>query len=147
MLRSLLAAALIAPLPLIAPIAAAPAMAQGAATLTIHFDGIEQAQGRIMVAIYDAEGWNGGAPVRVAMIDAKTGGADVVVAGLAPGTYAVRAFQDVDGDMKFGTNPFGMPTEPFGFSNDAMGAGGPPSFDAAAFAIGDAPVAQNITLR
>ncbi|MBA17861.1 MAG: hypothetical protein CMN73_16165 [Sphingomonas sp.] len=146
MLRSLLAAALIAPLPLVAPVAATPAMAQ-AATLTIHFDGIKQAQGKVMVAVYNADGWNGGAPVKVAMVDAKAGGVDTVIAGLAPGTYAVRAFQDVDGDMKFGTNPFGMPTEPFGFSNDAMGAGGPPSFDAAAFTIGDAPVTQNITLR
>ncbi|QIG78980.1 DUF2141 domain-containing protein [Stakelama tenebrarum] len=146
--RTLITLALIAPLPLLAPVAAPPAMAQPAgATLTIHFEGITRAEGKVMVAVFDADGWNGGAPVGVAMVDAAIGGVDATVSGLAPGRYAVRAFQDVDGDMKFGTNPFGMPIEPFGFSNDAIGAGGPPSFEDAAFTVGDSAVSQTITLR
>ena len=55
--------------------------------------------------------------------------------GLKPGRYAIRVFHDLDGDGKMGLNPFGVPTEPFAFSNDAKGMMGPASWDAAAFEV------------
>jgi uncharacterized protein (DUF2141 family) len=55
--------------------------------------------------------------------------------GLAPGQYAIRAFHDVDGDGKMGANPFGIPTEPYAFSNNAAGVMGPPKWSAAAFEV------------
>ena len=57
-------------------------------------------------------------------------GATVTAAftGLTPGTYAVRAFHDLNGDGKLNTNPFGIPTEPYAFSRDARGAAAPPDW-------------------
>ena len=55
--------------------------------------------------------------------------------GLVPGRYAIKAFHDVNGDGKMGSNPFGMPTEPFAFSNNAHGVMGPAKWDAAAFEV------------
>ena len=49
--------------------------------------------------------------------------------GLAPGKYAARAYQDLNDDGEMNANMFGMPVEPYGFSNDARGQFGPPSFD------------------
>lgn len=66
---------------------------------------------------------------------------------VAPGTYAVKIFQDVDGDGKMGTNALGIPNEPFGFSNNAMGNFGPPSFKQAAFEVGKEPVVIRLKLR
>ena len=40
---------------------------------------------------------------------------------------AIRLFQDLDGDGELDKNAFGMPTEPFGFSNDPVIRFGPPS--------------------
>lgn len=140
MFRILFAVALAAAQPL-------PALAgQQGATLTIELQ-VKTHQGRVMIAIYDEAGWQGGKPVRVAMADAAPARVAAEIAGLAPGRYAVKLFQDLDGDGRMGSNPFGMPTEPFGFSRDAMGAAGQPAWADAAFEVTAAGATQTITLR
>lgn len=52
---------------------------------------------------------------------------------LSEGRYAIKLFLDLNGNGEVDTNFLGVPKEPFGFSNNAMGKFGPPSFDAAAF--------------
>lgn len=49
------------------------------------------------------------------------------------GVYAVKIYQDLNSDEELDTNWIGMPKEPFGFSNDAKGKMGPPSFEATSF--------------
>ncbi|MDB5670310.1 MAG: hypothetical protein JWO25_1269 [Alphaproteobacteria bacterium] len=133
-----------------APAAAPPsAVTPAAASVTITFAGIELPQGRIMVALYDGkQAYEGGSPVRVAPVAVSgTGEVSATIEGLAPGAYAVKAFHDVDGDGKLGKNPFGIPTEPYAFSNDAKGERGPASWEAASFALAAGANAQRITLR
>ena len=48
-----------------------------------------------------------------------------------PGTYAVAVHHDEDGDGEMDTGLFGIPSEPHGFSNNARGRFGPPSWRAA----------------
>jgi uncharacterized protein (DUF2141 family) len=48
------------------------------------------------------------------------------------GTYAIKIFHDENDNMKVDLGWRG-PTEAYGFSNDARGAFGPPSYDAARF--------------
>ncbi len=48
------------------------------------------------------------------------------------GQLAVAAFQDLNNDGKLNRNRYGIPLEPYGFSNGAKGDRGPPSFSAAA---------------
>ena len=55
--------------------------------------------------------------------------------GLAPGRYALRVFADENGNGKLDTNLMGMPTERYGFSNDAKGNRAAPGFDAAALQV------------
>ena len=57
------------------------------------------------------------------------------LSGLAPGSYAIRAVHDVDADGDIDVNKLGIPTEPFGFSKDAMGKMGPPTFREASFTV------------
>ena len=57
-----------------------------------------------------------------------------------PGKYAIAFFQDENGNGKLDTKRFGVPSEPFGFSRDAMGKLGPPSFEAAALDLPAGPV-------
>lgn len=127
---------------------ASAAQAQDTADLTLTFPALSAKQGKIMIAVYDsADGWRSGKPARVAQADAADAEPSARIVALPPGTYAVRAFQDVDGDGKLGTNPFGLPVEPYGFSRDAQPNMGPPAFDAAAFAVKAGAAAQTIHLR
>ena len=52
-----------------------------------------------------------------------------------PGTYAARAFQDLNGDGELQKNRIGLPTEPFGFSRDAKPRFGPPSWGRTRFEV------------
>ena len=52
---------------------------------------------------------------------------------IPPGTYALAVIHDENMDSKLNTNGFGIPTEGYGFSNDAKALLGTPSFSAARF--------------
>ncbi|MEE2850635.1 MAG: DUF2141 domain-containing protein [Pseudomonadota bacterium] len=137
--------AAIAPvLALAAALTAAPAFA---ADLTVAFPSAAP-QGQIMVAVFNSEANYGGEgqPAQVAMLDAAAGQTSVTFDGLPDGDYAVRAFHDLNGDGKMNTNPFGMPVEPFAFSNNAVGNMGPASWDRAKFTVAGATT-QSIDLK
>ena len=131
----------------VALLVSAPAFA-GSATTTITLDFDTAAPtGQVMVALYNSEAaYSGGAPVAHAMVNVAAGQHAAVFADLPAGDYAAKTFHDVDGDGKMNTNPFGMPTEPFAFSNNAHGNMGPAQWDAAHFNASGA-VEQTITLR
>jgi uncharacterized protein (DUF2141 family) len=52
---------------------------------------------------------------------------------IPPGTYAMAVVHDENMNGKLDTNWLGVPTEGYGFSNDAKGILGAPSFSAASF--------------
>ena len=52
---------------------------------------------------------------------------------IPPGTYAMAVVHDENMNGKLDTNWLGIPTEGYGFSNDAKGALGVPPFSAASF--------------
>jgi uncharacterized protein (DUF2141 family) len=109
----------------------------GTASLSVTFTGIETQEGAVMGAVFDSEeAYNGkGAPVRQIMIKADAVEIATQLAGLKPGKYAIKSFHDIDGDMKMTSNPFGMPIEPFAFSNNAVGNMGPAKWADAAFEV------------
>jgi len=129
---------------------AAPACAHAAAVeparLTLTFEPGAKT-GAVMVSLFDTEAaYSGGAPVRVARIDVAKGERAVTFGNLKEGTYAVKAFHDVNGDGKMNLNPFGMPVEPVAFSNDAPVNMGPPAWERARVTVKGA-VAQTIQIR
>ena len=54
---------------------------------------------------------------------------------LEPGTYAISVVYDKDENGKLNTGFLGIPTELVGFSNNARGRFGPPSFKDTSFAL------------
>lgn len=106
-------------------------------------------EGKIAVAIYrDADSFRHSRnPVRIMMLDRSGPVTRAYVQGLTPGRYAIAAFQDIDGDGQLGKGAFGLPREPFGFSNDARARFGPPTFEAATFTVGGTGSTQRIVLR
>jgi uncharacterized protein (DUF2141 family) len=131
------------------PLDAAQAQEAAApATLTLTFQGITQTTGEIRGQLFSSEAAYGGKGQAVIAFAIPVTGASAstVIPDLAPGRYAVKSFHDVDGDGKMGTNPFGMPTEPYAFSNDAKGAFGPAAWAEAAFEVAPGGAAHAITI-
>lgn len=56
-----------------------------------------------------------------------------VLKGLARGRFSLSVFYDENGNAELDTGMFGIPKELVGFSNNARGLFGPPSFDDSSF--------------
>jgi uncharacterized protein (DUF2141 family) len=133
--RALCAAALLVPLGALA------------ADLSLSIADGPAADATLYVALYDsAAGFTGSQSLASQTVPMRAGTARLVFPGLAPGRYAVRAFADENGNGKLDTNLLGMPTERYGFSNDAKGNRGAPDFEAAAIGV-DADLQTVIHLR
>lgn len=114
---------------------AAPVLAEQAQAprLKIAFE-TGAASGSIRVALFDSEAaYEGGAPVASAIVDVAAGDREAAFDGLPAGRYAFKAFHDVNGNGRMDANPFGMPVEPFAFSNNAVGNMGSAGWERAGF--------------
>jgi uncharacterized protein (DUF2141 family) len=63
------------------------------------------------------------------------------------GTYALAVIHDENANNDLDTNFIGIPTEGYGFSNNAFGTFGPPSFEDASFKVASGQIAQNLVLK
>jgi len=122
--------------------------AAAAADLTVTLTGIRSQDGRIMVAVYDRADTFMKLGQAIAALDLAARGDEitVVLADVKPGAYAVSAYHDENSNGELDSNLIGVPTEGYGFSNDASGAFGPPSFDGAAVRTADGRAVATVTL-
>lgn len=130
-------------------LSAAPALAQTADSKVVLTFETGARTGMVMVALYDsASAFDGGSARPVAATAVSASGNRVVATfeNLPAGDYAMKAFHDVNGDGEMNTNPFGMPVEPYAFSNNAVGNMGPARWSAAHFAV-SGETAQTISIR
>ena len=108
-----------------------------AADLKITIEGIVEQEGGIMIAVLASEQqFNDKASPSASLILTPSGQtASVTLHDVSPGTYAIRAMHDVNGNNKLETNFVGIPKEPWGFSNNVRGKLGPPKWQAAGFEV------------
>ncbi len=122
-----------------------------AGELAIDVTGIRSGDGRVLLALHQERADIGFPDDRGAMagvwMNAVPGTFSLVFPDLAKGRYAVSVMHDENGDGLLDANLLGVPTEGYGFSNDASGFMGPPDFADASVAVGDEPVHAVITLR
>lgn len=109
-----------------------PASSQGAqtslaASLRVTVDGISPAGGNLIVSVYDEATFAlvPGAPLFRQVVDNARNPATVEFSRLPPGTYAIKAFQDVNRDGRAEAG------EPAAVSNNAA----PGDFDNAAIVV------------
>ena len=122
------------------------ASAEPAAKLSVTVTGIKEAKGALMIAVFDEAGYAKDKSVAAAAVPVTALTASTTF-DLPPGRYGIKMFHDVDGDGKMATNPFGMPIEPFGFSNNAPAQFGPATWQAAAFDVPAAGAAHSMALN
>lgn len=112
--------------------------AASAATLTVAVTDIEEAQGAIMLAMFDAKAaYDGaGAPVRSVRIPVEGAEVTTTFEDLPAGRYAIKLYHDANGNGEMDTNMVGLPVEGYGFSGNG-GRFGPPSWDDAVFEVSE----------
>jgi uncharacterized protein (DUF2141 family) len=85
---------------------------------------------------------------RTQWLAAHPSGVTCVFPDVADGTYAVSVLLDLNGNGRVDTNPFGIPIEPWGVSNNVRPALRAPQFSEAAFHVsGGGPVAIHVRLQ
>lgn len=108
-----------------------------AADVTLEVEGLDTtrlAGATLMVAVYTEPGsWlrQPQSGHRFSLEAAGNGKLGVVLKGLPEGPLAISLFQDANANGRLDMNAMGIPVEPFGFSNDAVGNFGPPKFEQA----------------
>lgn len=140
----------LAALAVLALTAGAPVSAQPSdGTLTFRFTGVKAAEGKVVVALFDSEAAFKATrnPIRTATVDAVSPATHVSWTGLKPGRYAAVAYHDRDADGQLDKLPVGLPTEDYGFSNDARGRFGAPRWSAAAFEVKAGSNVQSIAVK
>lgn len=103
--------------------------AVNATELRISVDQIKNDQGTVYAQLFlGEENYKNNVAEDNAMMPAKTETGQFTFKNLKPGDYVIRLFHDENGNQQMDTNAFGMPTEGYGFSNEAVGNMGPPQY-------------------
>ncbi len=118
----------------------------GAATVEVRVSAVEGTTGKVNVAVCDKERFLKDCAYS-ASVPARAGTTTVTVENVPPGTWAVLAYQDENGNGKLDRNLLGIPSENYGFSRDAAGKFGPPGFEAAAIEVGEGTTVAPIKLH
>ncbi len=117
------------------------------ASLTLTIAGIEKVSGDLMIAIgKDATGYDG-KPTKALTLPVTGNSVSETLSDLEPGEYGIKLYHDVNSNGEMDTNPFGMPVEPFAFSNDAKGRFGPAKWEAAKFTVTAGENTHTITMN
>jgi len=109
-----------------------------AADITLEVHGLQASRvpgSALLVGIYTEAGqWlNHAASGQRFTLDAAVAGkVTVVLKGLPEGRLALSLYHDANGNGRLDMDGRGMPTEPYGFSNNAIGEYGPPTFEQSA---------------
>ena len=118
-----------------------------AAELDVTITGVSLKNGTVLVGLFRPGMSFTGKPLAYASAQPNGALAKVEFTPIAPGEYAVSAFQDANGNQRLDRGKFGIPTEKYGFSRDARGNYGPPEFVDALIRVGEKGAAISFTLE
>ncbi|MCF6170683.1 MAG: DUF2141 domain-containing protein [Bacteroidales bacterium] len=113
-----------------------PLMAQDY-RLSVVIEGIHEVKGKMQVGLFSAKDdfLETGAEFSVASVVVDSTTVIVVFDGLPGATYAISLYHDLDASGEINKNFIGIPTEPYGISNDAWRRFSAPRWDEAAFTL------------
>ena len=129
--------------------ALAPAQAQGGkATLVIHVQNVSPKGGILRLGLYNEANYDkDGDTVADADVTAQSPQTTITLTDIAPGTYAIQAFQDLNANGNMDSNWIGLPQEPYGFSRDARPVLSKPGFEKTRIEIRDGMNVQTLRLQ
>jgi uncharacterized protein (DUF2141 family) len=114
--------------------------------LVVKFNSLKNTKGRVCLTVFSGpKGFPAGgtgSSLKSSRCTAADSGS-VTFTNLPLGNYAIAAIHDSNSDGKLNTNPLGVPSEGFGFSNNPPIRFGPASFaDSQVFVSGTKTVVQ-----
>lgn len=125
----------------------ATAQLSHAADLTIEVEDVKNANGTVMVALYNSQDSFLKQPAKGTGARAAAGTSKLVFKDLPEGEYAFAVYHDANANGQMDKNLLGIPTEDYAFSNNAVGKMGPPKFEAAKFALPAAGATLRVSLK
>lgn len=99
--------------------------------LTVEINGLKNSKGQVLFQLLDENQKE----LKGVKAEIKNNVSIIVVNDLKPGKYGFRYFHDENGNGAMDKSMLGIPKEGFGFSNNAKGTFGPPSFDKMVFEL------------
>jgi uncharacterized protein (DUF2141 family) len=120
-----------------------------AARIVVTISGLKSNEGGVYVGLYatPSKFLNGTQVDAMKKVAASTGPITIVFDNLAPGTYAVGAFHDENNNNQLDRNFLGLPTEGYALSNGIRAVTSKPTFQQAAFTVGNAGAAVSLQIR
>jgi uncharacterized protein (DUF2141 family) len=104
--------------------------------------------GSIYAAVYSSADAFEKGEITTSVAGAVSGGkTELEIHNLKPGTYGIVLFHDLNGNEELDRNLFGMPREPFGFSNNPVIQFSAPKFEAFKFEFDGEPMELSITMN
>lgn len=105
--------------------------------LVVSVEGIRSTEGIINIGLFnDPDDFpDKGKAFKGALLKIPGGSATYTFKDLPAGEYCIAVFHDKNQNGKIDKNLIGIPTEGFGFSNDAIGTFGPPGFKDASVSL------------
>ena len=103
--------------------------------LTLEVRGFEKKVGNLYGAVYNSEESYMKKPIATFSVPVDSSVVTIPCNGLPKDTYAITLFHDENQNGRLDTREFGRPIEKIGFSNDAKGVMGAPSFSKSKFSL------------
>ena len=142
-------AALLVILGTLCPVPLALAQSDRTSTLIVRVTGLTSEKAHLRIAVFNSErSWldDASAAYRTVL---EGGGREREwrIQNVPYGDYAVAAFEDQNRDGKLNRDLFGIPKEPYGFSNGVRGSFGPPGWKDAKFVVSGETMQLEIKLK
>lgn len=114
-------------------------------TLTVTIDNIKSIEGAIEIGLFDKDGkfLGEGQAYKSISVEVNSSSETIVIKDLPKGVYAISLYHDKNGNGKCDRNFFGIPKEPYGFSNNFRPKFSAPRFENCAF---DLTSSQSMTI-
>ena len=120
---------------------------QNSGDITVILTDLENNDGHVLVSLVNSKRtFLSDDPYRGEQVEPKNRQAVYTFKDVPFGTYAVSAFHDENDNLDLDTNFLGIPTEEYGFSNNARGTFGPPDYEEAAFRLNTTKLTIKIEL-
>jgi len=107
-------------------------------TLTVTVTGFRDPKGQLLYSLFNrADGFpdQPGKAFRIGAVPVTGAPASFTIGSLPAGEYALSLIHDSNGNGQLDKNSMGIPVESIGFSNNVLGAFGPPKFQRARFQL------------
>lgn len=104
-----------------------------AAAITVEVHNVQAGKGQLLAGLCTQRQFLTGSCTVTAVQPVDSNPQRVMLAGAPAGLYAVQIVYDKNKNYRMDTGAYNAPSEPIGFSRDAVGRMGPPAFQDASF--------------